>query len=128
MASEMIGHELLVIMEKPAKQYVDGKWEDKPNEWLKIRVVQWIKDGKSISIKLGCGKDKFNPANGERRFYAGEFGLKDLDACGPHMAQVRAWMASPPPVPECYKTGAPPPAAGAQTPPESGNGGGGALW
>mgnify|MGYP001575337326 CR=1 FL=1 len=77
------------------------------NEWTsrdgkassKIRLVQWVSDGKSISVKLE-----------KRKFFKGEdgtwktgkadgFNKKDLESLRPHWPKIKSLMDSPPPVP-----------------------------
>ena len=82
------GRELIVIAE--------SKPNDKGNFW-KLRLVQWIVDGVSKSIKLE-----------KRRFFTDEYGnvktgkcdgflLDDLKAVRPHREKIAEFMKNPPP-------------------------------
>jgi len=83
------GVELIVILE--------GKVDDKGRSW-KLRLVQWVIDGESKSVKLE-----------RRNFFTGEsgdtmtgkadgFSLKDLEACKPHWPKIMELMKNPPKV------------------------------
>lgn len=87
--TDIQGVELLVIAGKEP--------EEKRNGW-KLRLVQWVVDGKHKSIKLerrnffidDYGKMKTGKADGLK--------LEDLEACKPFWGKIIGLMKNPPPV------------------------------
>lgn len=87
--ADIRGVDLLVIAEKAP--------EEKRNGW-KLRLVQWVVDGKHKSVKLErrnffideYGKTKTGKADGLK--------LEDLEACKPHWKQIMELMKAPPAV------------------------------
>lgn len=90
MAGSVKGIELLVISKRESTK--------KPGSGWKIRVVQWVKDGASLSVKLECGEYWTDEATNEERFKAKGFSKKDLDACKPKWGEIIGFMNNPPPV------------------------------
>lgn len=69
---------------------------EKYNGWT-IRVIQWVKDGKSISVQLENRKTFLK--DGEiRPGKAKGFSAKDLDTVKPHWAKIMALLRNPPAV------------------------------
>ena len=71
---------------------------NKPGSGWQIRVVQWVKDGKSVGCKLESGEFWTDAASGEMRFKAKGFSAKDLDTCNPHWSKIMDLLRNPPPV------------------------------
>ena len=89
-STDIQGIELIVANEWTSR---DGKASSK------IRLVHWISEGKSISVKLE-----------KRKFFKGEdgtwktgkadgFNKKDLESLRPHWTKIKELMDNPPPIP-----------------------------
>ena len=78
---------------------VVGPETDKGNSW-RLRLVQWVVDGVSKSVKLERRKF-FKDAYGDTKTGKAEgFSLRDLEACKEHWPKIMALMKSPPAVVE----------------------------
>jgi len=79
---------------------VISSWESRDGKKKKkTRLVQWVIDGVSKSVKLE--RRTFFKPEGDEDFKMGKaegFGLKDLEACKPHWSKIIGSMRSPPPV------------------------------
>lgn len=90
--------ELLILSSNESK--------NKPGSGWKLRVVQYHKDGKSVSVKLETG-EYWTGDDGVVRFKAKGLALRDLEALERKGADgktvysaVKALMKDPPPIPE----------------------------
>jgi hypothetical protein len=83
------GIELLVITKTEPN--------DKGNS-RRLRLVQWVVDGQSKSVKLEK-RNFFTDEYGEEKTgKADGFVLQDLEACRPHWKKIMELMKTPPPV------------------------------
>ena len=74
-----------------------SKEDDKGNSW-RLRLVQWVIDGVSKSVKLER-RNFFRDAYGETRTgKADGFTLRDLEACKEHWPKIMEMMKNPPAV------------------------------
>lgn len=89
MAADIQGIELLVLAE--------GRPRDDGSTW-KLRVVQWVVDGQSKSVKLEKRKF-FKDEYGNLKMGKAEgFSLDDLKSCNPKWGVIADLMKNPPPV------------------------------
>ena len=74
-----------------------GPEDDKGNSW-RLRLVQWVIDGVSKSVKLERRKF-FKDAYGETKTgKADGFSIRDLEACKEHWPKIMEFMKTPPAV------------------------------
>ena len=74
-----------------------GKEDDKGRSW-RLRLVQWVVDGKPKSPKLER-RNFFKGNQGDQMTgKADGFTLQDLEACKPHWPKIMELMKNPPPV------------------------------
>lgn len=87
--AEIEGRELLVVAEK--------KPDEKGRSW-KLRLVLWVVDGESKSVKLER-RNFFTGEDGEMKTgKADGFSLKDLEALKSHWTAIIKLMQNPPKV------------------------------
>ena len=74
-----------------------GPEDQKGNSW-RLRLVQWVVDGQSKSVKLERRKF-FKDAYGDTKTgKADGFTLRDLEACKEHWPKIMQFMKTPPEV------------------------------
>jgi len=73
-----------------------SKEDERGNSW-RLRLVQWVIDGVSKSVKLER-RNFFRDAYGEPRTgKADGLTLRDLEACKEHWPKIMSLMKNPPP-------------------------------
>jgi len=85
------GIELITIIVGPEDQ--------KGNSW-RLRLVQWVVDGVSKSVKLERRKFFKDPYGDTKTGKADGFTLRDLEACKEHWPKIMQLMKNPPPPPK----------------------------
>jgi len=78
---------------------VVSDWKSKDGDkQAQIRVVQWVKDGKSVSAALEKREFYMDEEGTLKMGKAKGFSARDLDACKPLWANIMALLRNPPPV------------------------------
>lgn len=94
-ADNMRRIELLVIKDEPSTKT--------PGSGKRLSVVQWAKDGKSVSVQLIQADYWINDNNRETYFKAKGIGLTGLLACNPRWKEIAELMKNPPAIVEPAK-------------------------
>lgn len=81
------GVELIVIAK--------GEKNDKGQSW-RLRLVQWVVDGQSKSVKLEKRRFFLDAYNEEKTGKNDGLTIQDLTACKPHWAKIMELMKNPP--------------------------------
>jgi hypothetical protein len=87
----LVGFELLSFADNSSRNsYGCGK---------KIRVVQYVKNGKTVSVKLERDDYFLDQRTGTTKHMPKGFTAEDLDACREHWPKIMALLRNPPPIP-----------------------------
>ena len=85
------GYELMSFDDHPSRSnYGCGR---------KIRVVQYVKNGKHASVKLERVDYFFDKATGATTHRPKGFTAQELEACRPHWGKIMSLLNNPPPLP-----------------------------
>lgn len=72
----------------------------KPGTTYLIQVVQKIKNGKTVAVKIRVGETYIHAATGETRFKAGDLSTEDIKTINEHLPEIEALKKNPPPPPQ----------------------------
>lgn len=87
----MTSREIFVVSDTPSRNNPGAGW--------KIRLVQWIKEGKSVSVKLEVGEYWKDKETGEPRFKTKGLTLKDFSTISGKWKEIKPLFDNPPAVP-----------------------------
>lgn len=87
----LVGYELMSFNEhKSRNSYGCGR---------KIRVVQYVKNGQIVSVKLERDDYFLDQKTGTTKHLPKGFTLEELEACREHWPKIMALLRNPPPIP-----------------------------
>lgn len=70
----------------------------KPGSRYQIRVVQKIKNGQHVAVKVQVGEEYVKSATGELAFKTTDMGIMDIDKINEHLVEIKALIKNPPAV------------------------------